>query len=120
MRFCRSTLKVKNMDESLKFYVDIIGLTLENRFKPNPQMEIAFLGNGETKIELIHWKDSSIANIGNDISWGFQVDSLDDSIEELLSKGIEICEGPYQPNPNTKFFYILDPNGLKIQVVELT
>lgn len=31
---------------------------------------------------------------------------------------IDIHSGPFQPNPHTKFIYLLDPNGLKVQLVE--
>jgi lactoylglutathione lyase len=36
----------------------------------------------------------------------------------IKEKSIEIESGPIQPNPNVKFFYVLDPNGVKIQFVE--
>ena len=50
MKFCWSTLRVKNMDESLKFYEEVVGLILDKRFNAGPGMEIAFLGDGETKV----------------------------------------------------------------------
>ncbi|NMA82870.1 MAG: VOC family protein [Epulopiscium sp.] len=118
MRFCWSTLRVKNMEESLKFYQEVVGLIVDKRFKAGPGMEIAFLGDGETKIELICNENSNDINIGRDISWGFEVNSVDEKISFLKERGIAIDEGPYQPNPHTKFFYIMDPNGLKIQFVE--
>ncbi|NLK05931.1 MAG: VOC family protein, partial [Spirochaetales bacterium] len=31
---------------------------------------------------------------------------------------LEIYAGPFSPNPYVRFFYILDPNGVKIQFVE--
>ncbi len=118
MKFIWSTLKIINMEESLKFYEEVIGLKVDSRFKPNEKLEIAFLGDGETKVELICAKGSSDLSIGSDISWGFQVDSLAEFTNFLVAKNIEIIEGPIQPNPFTKFIYIKDPNGLKIQVVE--
>lgn len=118
MKFCWSTLKVKNMDESLKFYEEVVGLTVNTRFKAGPGMEIAFLGDGETKIELICDENSNDVNIGTDISWGFEVKSVDKMINFVKEKGIDVKDGPFQPNPHTKFFYIMDPNGLKIQFVE--
>lgn len=118
MRFCWSTLRVKNMEESLKFYQEVVGLIVDKRFKAGPGMEIAFLGDGETKIELICNENSNDINIGRDISWGFEVNSVDEKISFLKERGIAIDGGPYQPNPHTKFFYIMDPNGLKIQFVE--
>ncbi|MDD3350794.1 MAG: VOC family protein [Eubacteriales bacterium] len=118
MKFCWSTLMVNNMDESLKFYQEIVGLPLNRRFPAGPGVEIAFLGEGETQIELICNEAIKADNVGQSISWGFEVDTLDEMTTVLKEKGIEIHSGPYQPNPHVKFFYVLDPNGLKIQFVE--
>lgn len=118
MRFCWSTLYVKDLEESIKFYEEIVGLKLVNRFKAGPGMEIAFLGQGETKIELIYSADKEEIQLGDDISWGFMVDSVDEKIEFLKQRGIGVLEGPVQPNPNARFFFIKDPNGLRIQFFE--
>ncbi|WP_186431483.1 VOC family protein [Clostridium sp. BSD9I1] len=117
MKFCWSTLMVKNMEDSLKFYQEIVGLTVDKRFKAGPGTEIAFLGDGETKIELIYNENNKEVNVGSDISWGFEIESVDKMMELLKNKGIEYS-GPFQPNPHVKFFYVTDPNGLKIQFVE--
>lgn len=118
MGFCWSTLRVKNMEESICFYTDIAGLQVANRFNAGPGAEIAFLGNGETKIELICEGESKEINVGNDISWGFEVESLDKALTLVKEKGINVEGGPVQPNPHVKFFFIKDPNGMKIQLVE--
>ena len=118
MKFCWSTLKVKNLDESLSFYGEVLGLPVNRRFVAGSGMEIAFMGEGETQIELIEVKGKNTTLVGPDISWGFQVESLDSMMEVLEEKGIDIMEGPYSPNPTTRFLYILDPNGFKIQLVE--
>lgn len=118
MKFCWSTLNVKNMEESLKFYHEVIGLPICQRFQAGPGMEIVFLGDGETKIELIYDEEIKDVNMGIDISLGFEVKSLDKMMTLVEEKGIKIHSGPFQPNPNTRFFFVLDPNGLKIQFVE--
>lgn len=118
MKFCWVTLKVKNMEESLKFYQEIVGLTLDKRFQAGPGVEIVFLGDGETQVELIHDKNNNKVNMGTDISLGFKVKSVDDTLTSLKEKGIDIHSGPIQPNPHVKYFFITDPNGLKIQFVE--
>jgi lactoylglutathione lyase len=118
MKFCWSTLNVKNMEESLKFYEEVVGLTVDKRFQAGPGMEIAFLGDGETKVELIYNENSTDINVGKDISWGFEVKSVDEMMNFVKEKGIAIEGGPFQPNPHVKFFYVKDPNGLKIQFVE--
>jgi lactoylglutathione lyase len=118
MKFCWSTLHIRDMEESLKFYTEIVGLSVERRFKAGPAMEIVFLGNGETKVELVADKQHKNISIGQDISLGFTVDSVDEKILSLQQKGISLHSGPFQPNPHIRFFYLLDPNGLKIQFVE--
>lgn len=118
MRFCWSTITVKNMQESLNFYQEIVGLTVDRRLEAGPGVEIAFLGDGETKIELVCNEANKEGTIGQDISLGFEVKSVDEMMAFVKEKGIDIHGGPFQPNPHIKFFYVLDPNGLKIQFVE--
>lgn len=118
MKFCWCTLKVKDMEESLKFYQEIVGLEIDHRFNAGPGVEIAFLGDGETKVELICDQANREVNLGQDISLGFEVESVDKMIAFLKEKGRNSHSGPIQPNPHTRFFFILDPNGLKIQFVE--
>lgn len=109
---------VKNLEESLKFYNEIVGLNVSRRFYAGPGVEIAFLGDGETKVELICNQTVKEVSFGHAISLGFVVDSVDEMMAFVKEKGIAIHSGPFQPNPHTKFFYVLDPNGLKIQFVE--
>ncbi len=56
--------------------------------------------------------------MGKDISLGFAVDSVDEMMAFVKEKGIAIHSCPFEPSPHVKFFYVLDPNGLKIQFLE--
>lgn len=118
MKFCWCTLSVKNMEESLKFYQEIVGLKVDRKFNAGPGVEIAFLGDGETKVELICNETSKDVVMGQDISLGFEVNSVEEMMAFVKEKGIAIHSGPFQPNPHVKFFFVMDPNGLKIQFVE--
>ncbi|MBU3113578.1 VOC family protein [Clostridium lacusfryxellense] len=118
MRFCWSTLNVKNLEESIRFYTDVIGLEVVRKFNAGPGMEIAFLGKGETKIELICDDERMDTVVGNDISWGFEVESLDKMLVLVKEKGINVDSEPTQPNPHVRYFFIKDPNGMRIQLVE--
>ncbi len=118
MSFCWTTINVKDMDESLKFYEEIVGLKLNQRFEAGPGMELAFLGEGETQLELIYDKNKEDLNYSDNISLGFRVDSLEEKIDFIKEKDLKLNSGPFQPNPSIRFFFILDPNGLQIQFVE--
>ncbi len=118
MKFCWTTIYVKDMEESLKFYQDFLGLSLNSRTSPAEGMELAFLGKGDTQVELIKREGMPDPAFGKSISMGFQVTSLDETMEELTRRGIPVLEGPFQPGPGIRFLYIHDPNGMKIQLVE--
>lgn len=118
MKFNWVTLHVKDLDASIKFYQEIVGLPLNRRFPAGPGNEIAFLGDGETQVELICNSKVNLVGMSPDLSLGFAVDSVDDTIAMLQNKDIPICAGPIQPGPTIRFIYVLDPDGLKIQFAE--
>lgn len=118
MKFLWTTILVNNMNESLKFYEEIVGLKLAERFQAGPGMEISFLGEGETKIELICNENLKKLDAGSRVTLGFKVESLDEMINFMREKEINIITGPVQPNPSIKYFIIKDPNGVKIQFAE--
>jgi lactoylglutathione lyase len=119
MKLCWVTINVKDMDASLRFYTEIVGLTVHRTIRPNPKMQIAFLGAGETKVELIYDPKPEALSYGEDVSIGFEVASLDATIETLKAKGVKIESGPFQPIPGgTRFAYARDPDGMSVQFVE--
>ena len=118
MSFCWVTINVKDMNQSLKFYEEIVGLKLNRRFEVGQDMELAFVGEGETQLELVYNKNSNYIKFEENISLGFKVSSVNKKMKFIKDKGLEIHGGPFEPNPSIKFFYVLDPNGLKIQFVE--
>ena len=118
MKYCWTTINVSDLSKSLAFYQDILGLGVALRFKPNPGMEIAFLGDGETQVELIWNASNAEVGFGKDISLGFVVDSIEGFMKVIEARGIPVHSGPFQPNPSIRFIYVQDPDGLKIQLVE--
>jgi len=119
MSFCWTTLHVRNLDTSLAFYMDIAGLSLKSRRLAGPGTELAFLGDGETKLELIASGSDPNPTVGSGISIGFTVESVDAAIGMMKEKGIPVESGPFQPGPGIRFFFVLDPDGWRVQFVEM-
>jgi lactoylglutathione lyase len=117
MKYSYSTLLVKDMDASLRFYQDVLGLEVVSRFNAMAGLEIAFLATGETQIELVCNAESHNASVGDAVSWGFEVESLDDALAMVKEKHIPVLSGPFI-HPNVKYFFIQDPDGLKIELKE--
>ena len=108
MSFRHVTLTVKNLDRSIRFYTEVVGLPAE----------IAFLGSGETKVELIRNKNQPDAVIGNGVSIGFEVESVPEKFNSFQGTDIPVISDIMQPNPHVRFFYVADPDGFRVQFIE--
>ena len=120
MKYLWTTIYVKDLEESIVFYSDLLGLKVTQRFSAGPGKEIAFMGNGsdnETLVEL--FADSSIDTVSftESISVGFAVDSVDVMLNTVKTKSIPIHNGPFE-TPSFKFFTVKDPNGLNVQLFQ--
>lgn len=118
MKFAWCTILVKDMEESLKFYRDVLGLPLNRRFSGGPGREISFVGEGDTKIELICEAGRAPAGKPGGITLGFVVDSLEQTMAYLRDKGVKIDSGPFRPNPHIQYIFVSDPDGVKVQFAE--
>ncbi len=118
MKFLWVTLSVSNMEESLKFYQEIVGLPVTRRFSSEGSGDIAFLGDGETKLELIAYPNKTENHYGKEMSIGFEVESVEKKIQFIHEKGLAVESGPFEPNPHVRFFFVKDPNGITVQFVE--
>lgn len=115
MRFLWCTIYVKDIDASLRFYQDIVGLPVTRRFS-EPGAELAFLCDGDTKLEIIQGKGEPYSVRG--VSIGFLVNNLEEKMAFIKEHGIPVHSGPFAPSPRTRFFFVSDPDGMLIQFVE--
>ncbi len=118
MKFCWCTITVRDLERSVKFYTDIVGLPVERRFQAGPSTEICFLGSGETKVELICDRTLKEPGTADSVSLGFEVKSLDEKLKFIKEKDLRVHAGPFQPNPRIRFLYVKDPDGVRVQFVE--
>lgn len=119
MKYLWTTMHVKDMDASVKFYQDVVGLEQEWRRPAGTGVEITFLKSQDTntKVELICEENFAGQAENVALSLGFAVKNLEGKREVLEAAGYH--PSPIiSPNPMTKFFFIKDPDGIGIQFVE--
>lgn len=93
-------IAVKNLDETLKFYTEILGLELHGTEVVEEQkVKVAFLPVGDTEVELLEstTDDGPIAKFieknGEGIQHiAFKVDDIEAAIEELKAKGMMMID----------------------------
>lgn len=114
MKFLHVTIQTKAFEEEMKFYQEIVGLKIVNDLRPMGT-EIVFFANaeGETCVEVINSPDAD-ASVNQFRSIGFATDDVEALRTDLESKGLNPTP-MISPNPHTKFFFVTDPAGVRVQ-----
>lgn len=110
-----STMIVKSLDESVKFYRDVLGFN-EEYHVDFPVGGITIMKSPEGAcVELIESPqfDVGLYSIGTD------VDDLDETIEHLKKMGYEPVGEIAQTTVGRQIF-VMDPNGVRICLIEHT
>ena len=126
MRILHSMIRVNNLEESIKFYTQVLGMNLlREKEYPEGKFSLAFLGYGketeETVIELTYNWDKSEYEHGNAFGHiAIEVDDIYQFCEEIKGKGANIIRDP-GPMMGSKLVlaFIEDPNGYKIELIEM-
>ncbi|QIB69602.1 VOC family protein [Aminipila butyrica] len=111
------TFQVNNLERSIQFYTEALKFEVASRFGSDDH-QIVMLGKAdEPKLELIWEKEKQLQGLGRGVSIGFEMDELDQLVQSLKGQGHSV-EGPIAPNPHIRFFFVEDPDGYRIQLVE--
>lgn len=115
MKMVHVTIYTDCFEDSIKFYEDIVDLKIQTDLRPFGG-NIVFLAEGEsdTQVELIDEPEKAYWGAG--ISMGFHVDDVEAKREEILENGYHPTP-IITPNPQVKFFFVEDPNGVKVQFI---
>jgi len=114
MKVKYATIIVEDMDESIKFYTEVMGLEIDSQHNPQPGTTITLLkGEGDAMIELI----KNTENETGLFSVGMDVEDINTTVKELKSKGAKITMEPIPITVGTLAF-LEDPNGVKIALIQ--
>jgi lactoylglutathione lyase len=120
-KLLHTRMRVSNVDQTIQFYTDVLGLEVMER-KTSPRgSHLAFLKvpNSEELIELASYPPSGPVKVQEDlVHLAFQVENLDETMRELTVKGVKITDGPTQSSSGSRFIFIDAPDGYEIELIE--
>jgi lactoylglutathione lyase len=120
-KLLHTRMRVSDMDQTINFYTNVLGLeVLERKVSPRGS-HLAFLKvpNSEELIELCSFPPSGPVRVQEDlVHLAFQVESLDDVIEQLGTKKIRITDGPTTSSSGSRFIFIDAPDGYEVELIE--
>ena len=120
-------LRVKNLEKSIDFYTNLLGMTLLNKLDfPEGKFTLAFIGYGPEEthsvIELTYnWDQTDPYNLGDGYGHiALGVRDIHGVCAALEKAGANI---PRKPGPmkhgTTEIAFIDDPDGYKVELVDL-
>lgn len=122
MRFAHTMIRVKDLDASVAFYRDTLGLDLIEHFElPGADATLAFLKDAKSgmEIELTFNHDARDYSLGDAFGHlAFFVESVDAKHDELVAKGVEFSLAPKTMKNGTRIAFAVDPTGYKIEFIE--
>ena len=127
MRILHTMLRVGDLDKSIDFYVNRLGMNLIRRKDyPHGEFTLAFVGYGSEKdnavIELTHnWsKKSEDYELGNKYGHiAIGVKNIHSICQKLEDNDCNVTTKPkMMKNSTTVLAFVEDPDGYKIELIE--
>jgi len=125
MRLLHTMIRVGDLDRSIAFYTDILGMkVLRRRDYPDGKFTLAFVGYGDeadhTVIELTHNWETSAYELGN--GFGHLAVAVPDAYkacEMVKAKGGKVTReaGPMK-HGTTVIAFVEDPDSYKIEFIQ--
>ena len=125
MRLLHTMLRVGDLDRSLAFYCDVLGMTLLRRKDfPSGEFTLAFVGYGSEAegavIELTHNWGTSSYTLGDGYGHiALGVDDIYGTCDRIKALGGKVSRDPGpMKHGGSEIAFIEDPDGYKIELIQ--
>ena len=125
MRLLHTMLRVGDLERSITFYTDVLGMRLLRRKDyPDGRFTLAFVGYGDESdtavLELTHNWDTSSYEIGTGYGHiALGVDDIQATCEAMAAKGGRVVRPPgAMKHGTTVIAFVEDPDGYKVELIQ--
>jgi lactoylglutathione lyase len=118
-KLLHTRFRVSDLERTIRFYTDILGLTLASNHTSPRGSKIAYLKvpGSEEEIEIAEFPGSGDVVVPPDlVHLAFSVEDLETTLSRLKKLGVPITDGPTRGR-NTTFFFIDAPEGYEIELI---
>lgn len=120
-KYLHTRFRVSDLDKSIDFYTQVLGLKLVER-KTSPRgSQLAFLRapGTDSEIELCAFPASGKVEVPEDlVHLAFEVENLGACVAKLKKAGFPITDGPTTTSSGMTFIFTEDPDKYEIELMQ--
>jgi len=120
-RLLHTRYRLNDLEKSVKFYKEVLGLTETRRHKSPRGSELVFLkaGGSEEPTEFCYFPSSGPVHVQPDLTHlAFEVDDLAEFGHHLAEHGIKYSDGPHLKEDGGGIAFIDAPEGYEIELIQ--
>jgi len=114
--------RLNDLERTVKFYKDVLGLEEVRRHKSPRGSELVFLKapQSEELVELCYFPTSGPVQVQPDLTHlAFEVESLEEFGKHLQKLGIQFSDGPHLKPDGGGIAFIDAPEGYEIELIQM-
>jgi lactoylglutathione lyase len=120
-KLLHTRMRVNDLERTVKFYQDALGLKLTRRHTSPRGAQLAFLAtpNSDEEIELCQLPNSPSVAVQPDLMHlAFEVDDLTAFAAQLAKKGFQLSDGPTATGSGSMIAFIDAPEGYEVELIQ--
>ncbi|MEM8549702.1 MAG: VOC family protein [Verrucomicrobiota bacterium] len=119
-KLLHTRMRVDDLDRTVSFYKDVLGLEEISRKESPRGSKLVFLQtpNSDELLEITYFPDSGSVEVQEDLMHlAFEVESMDAFAEHIAKFGLSFSDGPTQSSSGV-FAFIDAPEGYEIELIQ--
>ena len=120
-RLLHTRYRVNDLEKTVAFYRDVLGLHETGRHKSPRGSELVFMKAPESgeEIELCSYPAAGPVHVQADLTHlAFEVDDLEAFARQLEKKGVKVSDGPTKTTSGMVFAFVDAPEGYEIELIQ--
>ncbi len=113
--------RVKDLEKTVKFYTDVLGLQEIRRHTSGRGSQLVFLKapQSDEEIEICKFDESGPVVVGPDLTHlAFEVEDIEKFARESAAKGYPLSDGPHKTPGGSAIGFIDAPEGYEIELIQ--
>ncbi len=120
-KFLHTRFRVSNMEKSLEFYSEVLGLEITEQSTSPRGSKLVYLKlpGTDCELELCSFPSSGQVQVQEDlVHLAFEVEDINEWMNRLKQAGAPITEGPIQSKSGSSFIFTEDPDQYEIELIQ--